>query len=107
MLSTPRARAFGARDVDGLGLLIDRADLGEPRRETERELTRATRKVEQPAVTGCVRATTQIVEQRHGIRHAELVVEAGGPAKQVATELRLGAPVHVERIDTPAVPGAP
>ena len=96
------------REVDGLGLLIDGADLGEARRETERELARATRDVEQPAAAGRVRAATQILEHHRGIRHAEFVVEARGPAKQVAAELGLGPRrTHVERIDTPAVPGAP
>ena len=108
MLSTPRGTRVRTREVDGLGLLIDGADLGEARRETERELAGAARDVEQPAATGRVRAATQVVEHRRGIRHTELVVEAGSPSKQVATELGLGARrTHVERIDTPAVPGAP
>ena len=108
MLSTRRARAFARRELDRLGFLIDGTDMGESRSETERELARTARDVEKPALTTGVRAPAQVVEQRRGVRQAVLVVERSRPPKQVASELGLGSGrVHVERIETPAVPGAP
>jgi hypothetical protein len=79
-----------ASESDGLGLLIDGAYLGEPRRETERKLARATREIQQPPLAGRVRAVTQVIEQRHRVRHSERFVEARGPAIQVRVELGLG-----------------
>jgi MOSC N-terminal beta barrel domain len=81
--------SVGARELDGLGLLIDGAHLGESRRETERELTRSAREVEQPSSPGRVGAPAQIIEQRRRVRHPELVVEPGRPAIEVGTELGL------------------
>ena len=90
------------------GFLVDRTNLREARGERERELARAAGDVEQPARTGRVGAPAQVVEHRLGIGHAVLVVEVRRPLEQVATELGLGARIgQVDRIDTPAVPGAP
>jgi len=81
--------SVGAREIDGLGLLIDGANLGETRGETERKLARATRKVEQPSLACRVRPAAQVIQQRRRVRHSEPVVEVRRPSIQIGTELGL------------------
>jgi hypothetical protein len=82
--------SVGTSEFDGLGLLIDGAYLSEPRGETERELARATREVQQPSLTCRVRPAAQVIEQRRWVRHSEPVIEASRPSIQVRAELGLG-----------------
>jgi len=102
-VANPALTRVGASELDGLGLLIDGADLAEARCEAERQLARAAREVEQAAAARRIGAAAQFVEQRRGIRHPEPVVEARRPSIQVGAEL--GPGLH-SPIFAPVVPTA-
>ncbi len=87
---------------DHLRFLVDGPDLRDVRRQRERDLTRATGQVEQPARRAERDAGAEIVEQVRRVGRPESVVVLGCALEQVLVVLELGHDIIVACRATPA-----